>query len=251
MTRRRLGAALRAAVVTALAVLAVWGAAFVGAGEEAAAEPDGAGDFFGGAVPAYPGAKGAAPLGEGLELNGMPLRMATFVTDDPPDVVRDFYADAFAAEGLEVQSSSVAGPGAAVIAWDPERGVQRSVSILAQGGETLVFPALVPLAASKPARPRPLPPLPEDAHLVSDLVARDGGDESRTVSVVTPHGQPEAVQSLGTRLTDAGWRWDPAEATRAGAVITARGPDRVECTYVISGGPGRPTGVVAVLRRAP
>src|SRR4051812_8596281 len=83
-----------AALLMAAAVVA--GGIELGApGTPAAVASTNAEPYWDGAeMPEYPGSL-EFPMGEDLAVNGVPLRMSFFESDDPPARIRDHYLDAF------------------------------------------------------------------------------------------------------------------------------------------------------------
>ncbi|RMG12573.1 MAG: hypothetical protein D6729_16335 [Deltaproteobacteria bacterium] len=254
--KRRIGHRMLRTLVVAGALAGAGAAAWIGS-EPPAAEADDApyeAGFFGGLVPAYPGSWGQARVADSLEVSGLPVEMATFQTADAPETVIDFYAKAFAAEGLEVQVTDSRGEaGGGVVAWDERTRLRRQVMVIRQGGETHVFPSLLrdqPPLEIGALRPTGLPPGPDGALLISEVAARDGRVRSRTYSMVTQVPLEAAHRSLRERLRRAGFSVRPTRDTGVGLVLEAKGPAGAVYSYTLNGGDGRPTGVTVIVRSA-
>lgn len=84
-------------------------------------------------------ADGEIPIGDGLVVNGQPMQLSLFVTDDPPPRVVEYYRSAFAARRLLpiAQADDQVGH---VSVFDPEDGLQRFITAVPQpDGQTMVI----------------------------------------------------------------------------------------------------------------
>ena len=206
--------------------------------------------FFSGLIPSYPDSWGRVTIADRLEVSGMPMQMATFRTSDSPERVVDFYAKAFAAEGMEVQVTDGEDTGGGgVVGWDARTRIRKQVMVLHQGGETQVFPSVVHDAAfSSSGGGGPLPPAPDGSVLISEVTAQDGPVASRTLSMVTERPVDVARSSLVARLRARGYEVHPTRKTPAGLMLEARDTAGRILTYTLNGGEGRPTGVTVIVR---
>ena len=143
MARRFIRVVLSA--LSALSVLA--GGAWVGGAfstaEAKAARPPRAVD-----QDAYPRRDGEIPVGDNLVVNGQPMQLSLFVTNDRPAVVAEYYRKAFAERNLIPVAYSDERLGH-VSVFDPEDGYQRFITAVPQpDGQTLVI-----LGVTNPRRP--------------------------------------------------------------------------------------------------
>lgn len=98
-------------------------------------------DHFDPLMPRYPRVA-ELPLGERLEAGDGAMRMSHFSTTDSPLRVARYYQTVWEQEGLSVHHD-VSPSGGVVGTFDPRAKMARSVTILAHGGRTWVFPATV------------------------------------------------------------------------------------------------------------
>lgn len=141
--------------------------------------------------PRYPGGggqRGEIALGDGLSVNGQPMQLSLFFTSDPPAQVAAWYSEAIRKKGLLPIARSEAQV-AHLSVFDPDDGLQRSVTALAQpGGETMVL-----LSAADPRRPPRLLtgaakaafPVPEEHRAFLSYDAEDAGTRSQNAQFVT------------------------------------------------------------------
>jgi hypothetical protein len=237
-------------VVCGAAFAVVVGAAFSGSGPRPAPPADEPSAIFGGLIPLPPGAWSVSPVADGMEVNGMPMQMAQFQVDLSPPEVIEFYAARFIEAGLELDGTPAQQDGGGLVAWDPEHGVQRTITVFRQGTGSAVFPALVALEAQPEAQryDEPLPPGPTGARLVSDVVSRDGNQISRTISMVTELEAEASAADLRRRLELAGYAVSPIRSTPAGHLVEARDRRGRILTYTVAGAEDSLTGVAVVIR---
>lgn len=117
-------------------------------------------------IPAYPGSI-EYTLGDDLRVNGVSTRISYFYTDDSPEKVRDFYVSRLKKEGLRPDVRLTSSNESNVYALNKDRSNQISVTIVAQGDQTVVFPAIIPvsgkLLSSSAAKKNDLIPFSPDA----------------------------------------------------------------------------------------
>jgi hypothetical protein len=118
-----------------------------GSGEQrAVASPPMAPYYGDDELPAYPNA-GEFPLGDALTVNGLPMRLSHFSTNDTPAQVRDFYLDAFARMGSKTTIQKTKDGGFAVTAMVNGGDGEAVVVIAPHGHSTEVFPSVFPMSA--------------------------------------------------------------------------------------------------------
>ncbi len=242
--------ALRAIIVCCAAGAVIAGAAWSGSGRRAPSPLDPPGHLFGGLVPLPPGAWSVMNVGDSVEINGMAMRVAHFLVDMEPPEVLEFYLEVFSAEGLDVDGTPLQRDGGGLVAWDHDKGLKRAITVFRQGTGSAVFPSL---AAIEPtvtfgSSKRPLPPGPTGSRLVSDVVTRDGGKLSRTVSMMTELGEREATEDLVRRLELAGYRVIPSPGRAGlGHMVEARDRRGRRLVYTLTGGEDGYTAVMLVM----
>ena len=89
--------------------------------------------------PPYPRASRPEALAADYLGPGVPMAVAWFSTQDTPAQVMEHYAKALLEQGLPVLRQAHGENGGYVGYWSPDTLEVRLVSVLAQGGETLVF----------------------------------------------------------------------------------------------------------------
>lgn len=136
-----------------LGVIAVTGGVFAGgmvlgtdgdkARQEAAAAP--ARYYQEGEIPAYPGSLEYS-MGDDLNVNGIRTRVSYFYTDDAPEKVVDFYSRKLTKAGLSPRVTRRTATEANVYALNQDQSGQISVTVVADGARTIVFPSIIPLS---------------------------------------------------------------------------------------------------------
>lgn len=96
--------------------------------------------YFAESLPRYPGVA-EYPMGTRMRVGEEDMKMAYFVTRDPPIRVAEFYARFWEGRGLRV-SQEVSPSGGTVGCVDPAAGAM-SVSIVRRGSMTYAFPSLL------------------------------------------------------------------------------------------------------------
>jgi hypothetical protein len=166
--------------------------------------------------PPYPRAKGRPEVLAADYLGpGVPMAVAWFSTGDTPDAVLEHYQATLVEQGLPVLARRYGPNGGYVGYWSPRSGAVHLVSVLAQGGETLVFVSsgeMEPLLSGRAAVPSWLP-LPEGAQSPVVLTFRMEGTTYYTVSGRIPEG---VLADVGTAyaagLRTRGWEAEDARA---------------------------------------
>lgn len=99
-----------------------------------------------GEMPEYPGSF-EFPIGEGLAMNGVPLRISHFSTGDAAERVRDYYLGEFKRFGLEPQAGKAEDGTVNVSAVARDGLTQYAVAIAPRSKGCEVFPSAVPIDA--------------------------------------------------------------------------------------------------------
>ncbi|MBS2023389.1 MAG: hypothetical protein JST92_13340 [Deltaproteobacteria bacterium] len=127
-------------------------------------------------------------LGDGLSVNGQPMRLSLFVTTDQAQQVVASYSDVFLQRGL-IPIAHTEGRIGHVSVFDPEDGLQRFVSALPQGDKQ----TLVMVGATSPthaphflrgAKDAPFPVPPEHRAFLG-YASDDGGQHAQSGQFVT------------------------------------------------------------------
>lgn len=136
---------LAASVLLGLGV--VTGAVELGSSEGPVAVADVAQERYyrEGELPEYPGSL-EFPMGDGLSVNGLPIRMSYYSVDDKPEAVRDYYLSEFRRMGYPAKSRA-AGVGYSVTALINGGADYVVVGVLPNRDRVDVFPAIYPMTA--------------------------------------------------------------------------------------------------------
>jgi hypothetical protein len=217
----RFGSLLRALGAAALAAGILWAGMKLGEVPEVRASPPTAPDRLYGEdeMPAFPNAL-EFPLGEGMQLNGLPIRVSYFTTEKSAADVRDFYRKAFQGQGLVVRETGNV-QGFTVTAGLGGTSTTRSIVILRHEKETTVFPSVLPVEAT----PMRLfhdedvdVPFTGDSMGILDVksAGRGGGrtvvyQEMQKMSVVEPRMTKDMKQR--------GWRFSSRQESAGGAAL--------------------------------
>ncbi len=262
---------LRGLTVNLNSLMRALGAAAVGTGlvvagvelgssgvQAAQAEPEPTALYYpDGLMPEYPSSL-EFPMGEGLGVNGVPVRVSHFETKDSPERVRDFYLQELARKRLlpQVQGSA----NSYVVSALAESGrSQIVVAIQSQkSGHTFVFPSLIPVDG-------PVEPQPASAGLAQELAmspeavgvmvvtAKDAGG----ARVITYH-EPALSMAAATRhirdeLKRRGWSVaeyaEQVGDTGSGVVEATSGGTRAR--YTVSAMPAIRAGSTVVAHLSP
>ncbi|GAC1599546.1 MAG: hypothetical protein NVS4B10_10800 [Myxococcales bacterium] len=170
--------------------------------------------------PAYPGRGGAGgiALGDGLSVGGQPMQLSIFFTPDPPSRVVAWYAEALHKKGL-VPVARAEAQVAHVSVFDPEDGLQRSVTALPQpGGETMVL-----VGVNDPRRPprlltgaRRAPfPVPEEHRAFLSYDSEDAGARAQSAQFVTSLATGAVLDWYRKELGSLGFVEERSDAARS------------------------------------
>ncbi len=207
-----------------------------------------------GEMPQYPAME--FPLGDGLAVNGVPVRISYYQAKSTVEEVRDFYLQAFEARGLVPIAEPGVQQGWTVTALAEDGRSEIVVPILSQGrGRALVFPSIVPLG-SRPSpeataaftRDLPLGPGAMGLMVVS---AKDKPGEA----IVTYQEPTEAALAVAGRIRDelgrAGWTLERFEQARPDGIVrhvveATRGGARRQ--FAITPWPGQAVGAAVAVQ---
>ncbi len=93
-------------------------------------------------MPAYPGSI-EYPVGEDLQVNGVPIRLSYYYTKDSVDTVGNFYIKSFRQKGLDPQRTDLAENEVNIYALSNDGEHQFNISIVSEQGQTIVFPSVI------------------------------------------------------------------------------------------------------------
>ena len=169
---------------------------------------------------------GEIAVGDSLEVNGQPMQLSIFYTSDAPQLVVQFYADAFAARGVlpvisaDPQLAHVAG-------FDTRDGLQRFISALPQpDGQTLVL-----VGVTNPRRPPRFTrgaeeagiPLPKENRAYLGYRSSDEGAQAESGQYVSALGAAQVLAWYRRELPARGWAERTQDSTPALALFTKAG----------------------------
>ncbi|MHB8874329.1 MAG: hypothetical protein ACYC8T_11635 [Myxococcaceae bacterium] len=180
--------------------------------------------------------KDAVPEAIGADYLGgkAPIAVAWFMTRDPPEQVIGFYAKAFKDKGLPILSHQYSANAGYVGYMDPKTEEVHLISVIAQGGETAVFPSSGQMShfAAGDSKVPDLLPHPADAVGTTVLQFRSEGSTQLSVSASVPDRSLDQVAEFYEKGFEAkGWRVERVarsrpneirvEVRKGGAIATA------------------------------
>ncbi len=152
---------------------------------------------------------------------GVPMAVAWFSTKDTPRQVLDHYAKALLDAGLPVIRENHGENGGYVGYWAPDTLEVRLVSVLAQGGETLVFVSsgqVKPLLAGEMTVP-PGVPLPPGLSAPVTMRFNMEGTTHQVVSGQLPRDTLGGAEArYRETLREQGWQAGATEAVETGGI---------------------------------
>lgn len=158
-----------------------------------------------GEIPTYPGSLEYA-LGDDLNVNGVRTRISYFYTGDSPDKVIDFYVKKLTKSGLSPKVARRSATETNVYALNALQSNQISVTVVADGGRTVVFPSIIPMsgkilsgAGVKSDRNIPFSP-----HAVGIMNVSSGNETGGFVTYLEP--KMDVISALGYIRDDFGRR---------------------------------------------
>jgi hypothetical protein len=178
--------------------------------------------------PAYParGGAGEIALGDGLAVNGQPMQLSLFFTADPPAKVVAWYGATLTAKGL-VPIARADAQVAHVSVFDPDDGLQRSVTALPQAsGETMVL-----VSVTNPRKPpriltgarRAAFPVPEEHRAFLSYDSEDAGTRAQSAHFLTALPAAAVLDWYRKELLALGFAEQASDSTR-GLSTFRRGP---------------------------
>ena len=209
-----------AAVLGAAAVLAggSWAGGAFSRAEAAPGRPPRATDGQG-----YPGGReGEIPIGDALVVNGQPMQLSLFVTDDLPPRVIEYYRAAFEKRGLIPIAHAEESLGH-VSVFDPEDGLQRFITAVPQpDGQTMVMvgitnprkaPRFTLAAASMPF------PVPAEQRGFLGYESKDGATKSQNGQFASPLTAQASLAFYRKALAAQGYAENVRESSESVAVF--------------------------------
>jgi hypothetical protein len=159
--------------------------------------------------PPYPRGSRPEVLAADYLGSDVPIAVAWFSTEDTPDQVLAHYNSTLLDAGLPTVGERYSEHAGYVGYWSPASEEVHLVSVLAQGGETLVFVSSGRMARMLEGPPK-VPewiPLPLDAEDAAALTFKLEGGTQYTVSARVPEGTvPEVTEFFSKALIERGWR---------------------------------------------
>ena len=171
-------------------------------------------------------ADGEIPVGDSLVVNGQPMQLSLFVTEDPAVKVIEYYRAAFEARALIPIANVEQGIGH-VSVFDPEDGYQRFITALPQGaGQTLVMVGVTnPRKAprfTKAAKSMPFP-VPAEERGFLGYESQDGAVRSQNGQFASSLTAEAALAFYRAALQKQGYTEDTNQSSGAVAVF-GKGP---------------------------
>jgi len=211
---RKLGALLLAAGL-------VGGALAAGAGGEGMAQAAAPSRYWTPEeMPEYPGGL-EFPLGNGMALNGVALRVSYFEAKASPDRIRDFYVTELEHRGLLPQARPGAGRGWTVTALTEDASAQVVVAILERGrAGSWVFPSIVPLDADPaPTDVKSRLPASEHAAAILETTSADAPRESVVTYQEPRQSAVDCASHIRSEMARRGFEVSVVETT-AGELLS-------------------------------
>jgi hypothetical protein len=188
----------------------------------------------------YPGAT-PYQLADEMAVGQASLRMAGFVTNDPPEKVTEFYRAEFVREKLFIPNAHPQGvPFSGITAFDPKGNVEKTVMVLpGGGGPTRVVLSIAPGEGLTPKAslaaggepPAGLPVYPESDKLYR-TDATDRNLLSSTVSYRATADPAKVLDFIRKELSGKGWTQAPQQGDVGGGLVFLRGNEAVTLTLL-------------------
>lgn len=174
---------------------------------------------------ALPEGIAASPVGETIVHDGIPMRVAVFVTPMSPAALGDWFRDSLGARHVENRI------GETTVIGRAEGAYYQSVQLTPAGSGTRGVLAVTPLEALAVVQTRATGeslPGPDDSRTMSDTRAEDGGRISRHLVYTNRHSPELNRDRLLAWLKDRGYALERAVRPegQAGEALFLRGPDR-------------------------
>lgn len=156
----------------------------------------------------YPNATSFAG-GETFLLNGIPRRIATFGTPDPPDVVAEWYVGAWKRVGLEAEGTSdptYAGWNAIDCAHDLHYSIiARRVD---EASATVAYLSISTIAPVETGFPKTEIPFPKGSMPCMEVRSQDAGSPGNMTSWIVPLTTDQARRHFREALPPLGWKYE-------------------------------------------
>jgi hypothetical protein len=180
--------------------------------------------------------KGAVPEALAADYLGekTPIAVAWFTTQDRPAQVLGFYAKAFAEKNLPVLKHDYSAFAGYVGYVDPKTDEVHLISVIAQGGETMVFPSSGRMSdfGKGDSKVPDFVPHPADAQGTTVMKFRSEGAMQLSVSASVPDGSVDGVADFYEKgFVAKGWKVERVtrpklnevrvELRKGGAIATA------------------------------
>jgi hypothetical protein len=205
---RKLHRAVRSLAILLLALGLVAGALAAGGDEPQAQAVAPVRYWAPGEMPEYPGGL-EYPLGEGMAVNGVEMRISYYEARADADQVRDFYVGEFEHRGLTPRVSPGVGKGWTVSALTEDATAEAVVAILQTGrARSLVLPSIVPLDSAQ-AEPRVAPgDLPKSDQAAGVLETTSGDRPGEAVVTWQEPMAParESAELIRDKMVGRGWQ---------------------------------------------
>ena len=169
---------------------------------------------------------GEIPVGDALVVNGQPMQLSLFITEDPPPRVVEYYRSAFEKRGLVPIAHAEETLGH-VSVFDPEDGLQRFITAVPQpDGQTMVLvgvtnprkaPRFTRAAAKMPF------PIPAEQRGFLGYESKDGATSSQNGQFASSLSAPAALAWYRKALAAEGFRESVRESSESVAVFTKQG----------------------------
>jgi hypothetical protein len=168
----------------------------------------------------------AIPVADSLVVNGQPMQLSVSFAGESPAAVAELYSAAFRARGLLPIAAADARV-AHVSSFDPEDGLQRSVTAIREGsGHTLILMGVTdprhPPKVVTDAREVPFP-VPESHRAFLGHSALDGHSRADTGQFVTALSPAEVAAFYRARLPSQGYSEQADHSTDALLVFGKNG----------------------------
>lgn len=158
-------------------------------------------------LPIFHGERGTL-IGDDLRMSGQDVRLRHFQTDDAPEVVADYYQEAFEDLGREVVRFTIGS--VTHVSSVADDGAMLTVNIFEQDGLTFVVPGVSHGGMMPGAEAREMSlPIPGDAVAVLTKRSVDGDKRSATAQFILPAAADQAEAWYRTRLLADGFHEQP------------------------------------------
>lgn len=240
---------LRGSAIFLLAVGLVWGGLEAGSGGEASAVASPPAPYWApGEMPEYPGGL-EYPLGDGIAVNGVPMRITHFEVKANPERVRDFYVDELERRGLFPSVLPGAGRGWTVSALSEDASSQIVVSILEDGRDRArVLPSIVSLGSVAPEKSPFEAELPksENAAGVMETTSRDRPGEATLTYQEPSVPAPATAAHIRAEMVKRGWHLseNAANPGPSGSEVIETTRDRMRARFTVTPWTRSSTGAV-------